>query len=59
VLPGLRQRALGRLDSTNAILEGAALFNSFDGSSWLTNAANFNTSFAPTWSLQLPARCDG
>lgn len=46
------------LDSTSAILDGAALYSlpSFDGSSWLTNARN-HSSFSPTWKLRVRAIC--
>jgi hypothetical protein len=49
----------GVLDETSAILDGVALYSlpSYDGASWLTNAKNYDTSFAPAFKLRVTTLC--
>lgn len=57
------KKALGAgwsvLDPTSAYLEGAATASepSYDGSSWLVNAKNLDTAFAPEWKLRIRLIC--
>lgn len=49
----------GVLDATSAILDGVALYSlpAYDGSSWLTNAQNYDVSFAPAFKLRVSTLC--
>jgi hypothetical protein len=49
----------GVLDETDAILDGAQLYSlpSYSGSSWLSNALNYDTSFAPAFKLRVRTLC--
>jgi hypothetical protein len=49
----------GVLDSTSAILAGASLYSlpAWDASAWLSNAKNYDTSFAPSFKLRVTTLC--